>query len=187
MAVYVQCDNLNFEASENYQKGSFRNKCHIGTSQGVLTLSIPLMRGKHQSLGIENVKISNADNWSRQHLRSVQTAYSNAPFFEHYFYRFEQVWQQPYQLLWELNMDMFKVIEKCLGLEIPYNLTIAYEQIVDGPVLDLRKTKRPFQEIKPYPQVCEAVIPFQHDLSILDLIFHLGPEAAGYLKSLQIV
>lgn len=186
MAAYVQCERLIIEASENYQKGSFRNKCIIGTSQGALTLSIPLLRGKHQSLDIRNVKISNAENWQRQHLRSVRTAYSNAPFFEHYCYRFEPLWQRQYKLLWELNMDMFKVIQNCLNLELKYDLTESYKPIYEEGTTDLRKIKRPFQKIKPYPQVTDELLPFQQDLSILDLIFHLGPEAPGYLKSLQI-
>jgi len=179
---YIQCDELIIEANENYQKGSFRNKCRIATAQGSIILSVPLRRGKHQALGIKNVLISNEENWRLQHWRSITTAYNNTPYFEHYSYLFEAVYTQQFDRLWEFNMAMMFVIQKCLGITLDYHLSEKYESDVEGYELDLRKIKRPTADIKPYPQVHEETTGFLSDMSIIDLIFHLGPEARVYLK-----
>ena len=186
VALYIQNEDITIESFEHYQKGTFRNKCKIGTSQGPLLLSIPLRRGKHQSQDIRQVLISNEDNWALQHIRSIRTAYSNTPYFEHYFYQFEEIFQKPHTLLWEFNLDMLKIIQQCIGSNIDFSFSLEYISETGNDIIDLRNKKRPFMEIPPYPQVHEGGIPFQQDLSIIDLIFHLGPEALSYLKSIRL-
>jgi len=183
MGTYVQKTAVILEANESYQKGSFRNKCRIGTAQGPITLSIPLRRGKHQSLDIQSVLISNEEDWRTQHWRSIRTAYSNTPYFEHYDYLFEGVYNQQAELLWEFNMEMLKTVQQCLGSSIDFQFSKEYQKEYGPDVMDFRKIKRPTKEIPAYPQVHEVAISFLPDMSILDLIFHLGPEALEYLKS----
>ncbi len=185
MGTYVQKTTV-LEANENYQKGSYRNKCRIGTAQGPLTLSIPLRRGKHQSLGIQNVLISNEEDWQKQHWRSIETAYSNAPYFEHYAYLFESVYARSFDRLWDFNISMMDIVQQCLGSNIDFQLSANFLDQYGDSSIDLRKTKRPFIDIPSYPQVHEETMPFQSDMCILDLIFHLGPEALGYLKTLPL-
>ena len=182
VGTYVQKAEVLLEANENYQKGSFRNKCLIGTAQGPLILSIPLRRGKHQSQDIQQVLISNEEDWQIQHWRSIKTAYSNTPYFEHYHYIFEAVYAQSVELLWDFNMQLMDAVQKCLGSEISFLLSEDFQKEYGTEVIDFRKIKRPSKVIPAYPQVHEEAVPFQSDMSILDLIFHLGPEALGYLK-----
>lgn len=182
MATYLQSAEVIFEAHENYQKGSFRNKCQIGTAQGPITLSIPLRRGKHQAQDIQSVLISNEEDWKTQHWRSIKTAYSNTPYFEHYDYLFKGIYIKDVELLWEFNRSMLKVVQQCIGTKIDFQLSNDYQKDYGVDVVDFRKTKRPLRQIPEYPQVHEEAIPFQSDMSILDLIFHLGPEAQGYLR-----
>jgi len=182
MAAFVQNGEVVLEVHENYQKGTFRNKCRIGTAQGELILSIPLKRGKHQAQGIKNVLISNSQNWQLQHWRSIQTAYSNAPFFEHYAHYFQHVYTEQKELLWDLNISVFETIQRCIGSSIVVLESEQYLRDYGNEVVDFRNLKRPSQPVPYYPQVHEESIAFQADLSILDLIFHLGPESLGYLK-----
>ena len=52
----VHQKNIIFNDVENYPKGSFRNRCHIVSSQGILRLSIPLVGGKHAGQKYTEVK-----------------------------------------------------------------------------------------------------------------------------------
>lgn len=183
MGTFVQKEKVVLEAKENYQKGSFRNKCQIGTAQGPLMLSIPLRRGKHQAQGIQNVLVSNDMDWQTQHWRSIKTAYSNTPYYEHYDYLFEAVYNLKIDLLWDFNMQLLEVVQKCIGSDVVFELSSEYQKEYETADIDFRKVKRPSQVIPSYPQVHEETVPFQSNMCILDLIFHLGPESIGYLKN----
>ena len=73
-----------FNDIENYPKGSFRNRCYIVSSQGLLRLSIPLVGGKHAGQKYTEVKIDQQENWQKKHWQSIGTCYGSAPFFHHY-------------------------------------------------------------------------------------------------------
>ena len=72
---------LLLEAHENYQKGSYRNRCHIAGANGLMRLSIPLRKGKNEQLPIQKTLISYDEPWITQHWQSIRSAYGNAPFF----------------------------------------------------------------------------------------------------------
>ncbi len=90
-AAWLIADEFLFEAHENYQKGSFRNRCIVVTSQGATVLSIPLSQGKNEQQSIREVKISNPKQWQKQHWSTLQTAYGSAPFWEHYAPKIEKL------------------------------------------------------------------------------------------------
>ena len=58
------------------------------------------------------------------------------------------------------------------------------ESPIPGRIIDLRCASFASADMPPYFQVRAAALGFIHSLSILDLIFNLGPEAPLYLRSL---
>ena len=72
------------EAHEHYQKRSFRNKTELLSAQGRHTLTIPLQKGKHQQQPIQEVKIAYHEPWQALHIKTLQTCYQSAPFYDHY-------------------------------------------------------------------------------------------------------
>ena len=50
---YAHADVIQLEAQENYQKGSYRNRCHILGANGLQRLSIPLVKGKNNQQNIQ--------------------------------------------------------------------------------------------------------------------------------------
>lgn len=67
-----------------FTKMSFKNRCVIASSQGPLTLSIPLIGGRDQKLPIQDICIAYDAPWREQHLKAITVNYKRAPFFEFY-------------------------------------------------------------------------------------------------------
>ena len=183
--------NLLLEASENYVKGSFRNRYHIAGSNGLQRLSIPLSGGKHQQQPIQEVKIAFSDNWQHQHWRSVQAAYGKSPFFIHYEDEIKnQIYSREENLfLWNLNA--LHLCLELLGLDLSISHTEQYDKIVGNNIRDLRNGISPknaysAKEAFIYPQVFSEKNGFISDLSILDLIFCQGPQAGILLEKAAI-
>jgi hypothetical protein len=152
------------EACEHYQKGSFRNRCHIAGPNGVQRLSIPLVKGKHNQMPIKEVRIAYDEPWQVRHWRSIRTAYGNAPYFEHYADDLAPHYEKHYTFLFDLNLELLRlVLQQKLGWQGEIVLSTSYIPA------DLPKDL-PQQ----YPQVFEDKHGFLPDLSILDLLFCCG-------------
>lgn len=183
------------EACENYQKGSLRNRCHIAGPNGVQRLSIPLLKGKHQQTPLREVRIAYDERWQRQHWRTIKTAYSNAPFFEHYAGDLAPFYERRYAFLFDYNLDLLTfILQKKLDWQGRVILTQAWLPTEKwGPVADLREAfsgkpgERPewFRPLR-YPQVFEERGGFLPNLSVLDLLFCCGKMGGEVLrKSVQ--
>ena len=51
----VQADLVVIEAHEHFQKGSYRNRCHIAGANGIQVLSVPLRREKDGAIPAESL------------------------------------------------------------------------------------------------------------------------------------
>ncbi len=107
-----QEETVALEAAEHYQKGSLRNRCHIAGPNGIQRLSIPLVKGKHQQTPIREVRISYETSWQRQHRRSIQADYGNAPFYEHYVGDIQPFYERKWDLLFDYNLEFQTLILK---------------------------------------------------------------------------
>ncbi|WP_181305835.1 WbqC family protein [Rufibacter sp. XAAS-G3-1] len=180
-----EADEILLEAHEHYQKQSYRNRCHILTAQGVVPLSVPVVKGNSKIL-VTELQIDYSQRWRDIHWRTIQSAYGSAPFFEFYADYLKDIYDRQPALLFELNMDLLKLFVKMLKLKKPIALTQTYVKTYEAPVLDWRGTLHPKKEpdilrLTPYRQVFGKQ--FAMNLSILDLLFNLGPEASTYLQN----
>ena len=174
---------MTIEAHEHYQKRSLRNKCVITSSQGPKILSIPLKKGKHNQQLITQVAISYDEPWETKHLRSLKTAYQSAPFFDHYFAEVESLYQDPGKYLFDFNWKILNYFLHLFELPLP-SKSNGYERRVCGFDARGSVTPRSFDQIRlpPYNHVFEDRHGYLSNLSILDLLFCLGPEASVYLQ-----
>src|SRR5688500_13554879 len=69
------------EHHEHYHKQSFRNRTKILTANGVLELSIPVVK-KYDKEIINTIEISYAEAWQIKHWRAISSSYKNSPYFE---------------------------------------------------------------------------------------------------------
>ena len=71
-------------------------------------------------------------------------------------------------------------------LEIDKNINFTTNYYKSGSFTDLRDLNWSYIKIKRYDQVFMEKYGFQHNLSVLDLIFNLGPNSSAYLDSMVI-
>ena len=168
-----------------YQRQSFLNRTRILLANKVETLSIPI-QGRRPRISMSQVKIDYGQKWQAIHLRGIQSAYGKAPFFEYFFPYIQPVLEHEQASLWELNLQLLTICLKLLRR--PVKLTFVENQEITGEIIDLRGKiepkgtfeKRSFYRTTPYPQLFG--VDFEPNLSILDLLFCVGPEAEKVLK-----
>jgi hypothetical protein len=178
-----KAEEVLIEAHENYIKQSYRNRCHVLTSQGPLALTVPVKEGNRKKL-ITELEIDHEQKWVNIHWRTIRSAYGNAPYFEFYADYFEAIYNRQPRYLFELNQEFLALYIKFLKFSKPLRFTERYQEKYGPDILDFRSQIHPKKKtdsltIKPYNQVFGKQ--FVPGLSILDLLFNQGPATVQYL------
>ncbi len=179
------------EACEHFVKQTWRNRCMIGTANGPMTLSLPV-EGNLGKSSIRDMRLSDHGNWQHLHWYSIESAYNSSPFFEYYADDLKPFFGKKYPFLFDFNEEIREKMCELLEIQETSKITTAYlpeTEISDG-LVDFRniihpKKNRdivdPLFKPEPYYQVFDRKFGFQPNLSILDLLFNMGPEAILYL------
>lgn len=176
------------EQFENYTKQSYFNRCHIATPEGILALSIPIVKESGKTL-IRDIKISEHTPWQRTHWRAIKSAYNTTPFFEYYADDIYPFFEKKWKFLLDFNINIQSKILDILGIENTINLTKSY--------LDSSRYKKDYRNVihpkksitnedfiaTNYYQVFKNKTGFLPNLSIIDLLFNMGNEARIILKN----
>ena len=182
-----RADEIILERHENYIKQSYRNRCYINTAGGITSLTVPVIQDQGKTL-ITDVKIDHAQKWLNNHWRTILSAYGKAPFFEYYSDDLHDILFKRPTRLYELNFNLLTMCLKWLKLPISIKESQAYEKAPLSPVVDLRSTVHPkkddnlnpFHKTDTYVQVFGNK--FARNLSLIDLIFCVGPGAREYIQ-----
>jgi len=168
------------EAHEHYEKQTFRNRCIIATSQGPQVLSINVEKGNSPHTPISDIHLSSHANWMHQHLYSLATYYGNSPFYEFYIDELKEIMLSfGYDTtLFEWNETLRRKVCELIGFEPQVEYTICW-QGHEALLSDFS-----LSDMKPYYQVAmiDGAQPFQPNMSILDLLFNMGPESILVLR-----
>ncbi|WP_108423536.1 WbqC family protein [Flagellimonas amoyensis] len=186
-AAMVQNDVV-WEAKDNFQKQTYRNRCYICTDKGKHMLNIPIKHvgGDEGRQKYADVEMDNSYPWKKQHWRTLETAYRTSPFFEFYEDEIRPLYEGTDVSLFEFNLKTIEVVVNCLGVEMPTAKTEKF-QVDPTELIDTRFLAEAKREgkihLEPYPQVFDDRHGFIPDLSILDLLFNEGTNALTYLKN----
>jgi hypothetical protein len=180
--------NIVFDQYESYQKMGFRNRCQLAGAQGVVNLSVPLVRGRGQKTLVRDVRVSHRQPWQAQHWKTIVSCYSRSPWFDHYRDGLEGLYRRQFDFLLDWDLACFNWSVQVMGLAIPVGLTEKWER--DYPAseaVDWRGRLRPKDREavdRPvrYRQVFEERTGFIPNLSILDLLFCEGKNAKECLE-----
>ncbi|MBE7177520.1 MAG: WbqC family protein [Mucilaginibacter polytrichastri] len=171
------------EHHEHFPKQTYRNRAHIASPNGRLTLSVPVIRGSKNHTPYKDVKISYDSNWQRLHWMSLQASYRSSSYFEFYEDDLAPFFEQRHTYLFEYNWDLLQLILGLLKMPAELHYTESYEADYGGDDWRNRISAKaePAGTGKPYYQVFEDRHGFLPDLSIVDLLFSQGPQSQNFL------
>lgn len=179
-------DHCMIEQYDSYQKQTYRNRCLIATANGVQALTVPVEHNNDRML-VKDLRISDHNQWRRIHWNALQSAYSESPFFEYYADDIRPFFEKRYDFLIDFNEAIRETVCKLIDILPQIEYTSAYNSQwqESADYRDVIHAKHPLPdndfEAKPYWQVFQHKHGFLANLSILDLLFCMGPESVFYL------
>jgi hypothetical protein len=179
-----RAEHVQIEQWESFQKQTYRNRCLIATTNGIQALTFPIERGT--SPLIKDIRISDHGNWRHLHWNALQSAYGESPFFPYYQDDIRPFFEKRWDYLLEFNEAIREKMCELIDIQPKVSYTEGY---VSSPIIkDFRSAinpKHPEPDAdftpKPYYQVYQQKQGFLPNLSILDLLFNMGPESIFYL------
>lgn len=182
---------IGLEAQEHYLKQSYRNRCRILSPNGVQALTIPVEQSLSLKTKIRDVRISEHGSWRHLHAQALRTAYGASPFFEYYADELLPFYERRYSFLWDFNEELLRVLIRQLQLEVNWSATEEFADPAEEcpETCDLRYVIHPKKRHSvaglmrpPYYQLYQDRFGFVEELSILDLLFEMGPESLLILR-----
>jgi hypothetical protein len=208
--IIARVDEFIIYDEMQYTKNDWRNRNKIMTQNGLIWLTIPVLsRNFHRK--INETKIANK-LWTKKHIKSLQNSYSKALYYNVYediiLDLYEQVKNEEY--LSQVNFKF--IIEICKLLNIKTKISRASEyQLIEGKTERLinlcqqaeateyisgpaakgyiqnklfskANIRLTWMDYTGYPEYSQLHSSFDHNVSILDLIFNIGPDSRRFMK-----
>ena len=190
-----------------FTKNDWRNRNRIKTPNGLHWMSVPV--GSKISRMICEVEIASSV-WQTKHLSSLKSNYCKAPFFDHYSSLLDDIYlQRQWKSLSELNQCATRVIADALGIKtelidsrgfkstgtsldklISLIKQTGSDTYISGPrakaYIDEERFEREgirliWKDYSAYPEYPQRFPPFEHAVTVLDLLFNVGPKAPHYI------
>lgn len=182
-----QYESAVIETAENYIKQTYRNRCVIASTNGPLALSVPIIKPDTLKSETKDIRISDHGNWRHLHWNALVSAYNMSPFFEYYADDFHPFYEKKYDFLLDYNEALRELV--CQLIDLTPNVSYSKEYQPTLPN-DFRESIRPkhngtdtdFGPV-PYYQVFQEKHGFIPNLSIVDLLFNMGPESLLVLQN----
>ena len=186
-AQLYKCDAMVINGDEPFVKQTFRNRAVIATENGAQSLTIPVIHDGGR-MAMRDVRISEHGNWRHQHWNAMVSAYRKSPFFDYYADDFAHFYEERDGFLMDFNLRLHAVVSELLGLERGVQIVDNSFKVMD--FVDLRRIAEPkaLSDIEgysaqPYYQVFAQRNGFIPNLSIVDLLFNMGPEGLIVLRN----
>lgn len=205
--VFVIYDDM------QYTRRDWRNRNYIKTDKGLKWLTIPVeVKGKYFQK-INETSVAEKD-WQIQHWQQLEQTYRKAPFFQEMAPWIKEMYlDATHPFLTEINVHFLTRICNFLGIQTKFldsrSFTLAEgktERLVNickelkadtyltGPAAKNYMDETLFSnesidiiyfDYSGYPEYPQLHPPFEHGVTILDLIFNTGNDAKNYLKFLR--
>lgn len=206
--IIHDADLFIFHDDLQYTKNDWRNRNKIKTPEHTTWLTIPV--GTRQDRLICQVLLPNT-GWTQKHWLKLKTSYEKAPYFNLYKDFFREIYiERQWTTLSEFNQTVIqRIAHELLGIKTEFHDSRKYElqktrqerllellrhvratEYISGPsaasYIDPEQfaqanIKLTYKDYSNYPEYPQLYPPFEHAVSIVDLLFHVGPEAPYYI------
>lgn len=198
-----------------YTRRDWRNRNLIKTNHGLQWLTIPVNIKDNYLAKINEITIADKQ-WPVKHWAAIKQNYAKANFFKEYKEAIEQLYVQTLEdYLSQVNFRFITAINQLLGISTKISFSFEYgaaegknerlielckkadaTEYISGPSAKIYLQEELFLKqgikvswidysgYKPYRQLSP---PFEHGVSVLDLLFNEGPAAKHYMKSFTFV
>jgi hypothetical protein len=200
-------DTFYFEDDLQYTVRDWRNRNQMKTADGKKWLTVPVLGGRDQK--ISEVKIDYSLHWIRKHCESLKRAYAKSNHLEPWLGEYRNLLELKVPTLSELNVSL--ITWMCRRLNITTQLIPSSEVLSagtkDDKLIDILKTlgathyvtgpaaqnyivedkfkqagiTLEYFDYSGYPEYEQPHPPFDHQVSILDLVFNVGSKAPDYI------
>ncbi|MDD4149885.1 MAG: WbqC family protein [Bacteroidales bacterium] len=188
LSKFVLYDEISIEQMDTYAKQTYRNRFVIASSNGQLSLTIPVV--KNNRTITKDILIDYSEDWQKKQNRAILSAYKNSAFYDHYFPELEHFFLKKEKFLIDLNMKILDNLLNTIGIQKNYKITDAYNKNTTDTI-DLRDKIHPklskniydanFEPAE-YYQVFSERHGFIPNLCILDLLFNEGPMTLSKIQ-----
>jgi hypothetical protein len=190
-----------------YTTRDWRNRNRIKTRHGLAWLTVPV--GASRSRLIHEVEIANPD-WGFLHWRRLLASYGSTPYFDQIRPLLEPIYLgTTWRLLSDLNQTIVRTLAGALGINTELADSRRYkvgtrkqDRILDllskagatryvtgqaaRAYIDPERFARAgidlvWKDYSKYPEYPQPFPPFEHQVTILDLMFNTGPDAAAHI------
>ena len=182
------------ERYDHFMKQTYRNRCVIAAANGPQALTVPVEKGETQPLLMKDVRISDHGNWRHLHWQALSSAYGMSPFFDYYADDIRPFFERKWEYLFDYN---YEIAQKMMELVNPNDHANPPTASLPGEGMTSRaESYAPFNPIyfpspgsgagdgvSPYYQTFQRRHGFLPGMSILDLLFNMGPEALLVLRN----
>lgn len=206
--LIARADEFILYDEAQFTKNDWRNRNIIKTPNGPQWLTIPVHGSTQEK--ISDVKIADS-GWNMDHLKTIRQFYKNAAFYEEYSNWLTTLYSHAdFEYLSEVNVYFIKEINRILGIDTPLkqskNFTFdgdATQKVISmcketkadiylsGPAamnyLNVSYFEDAGIDIKwmnygNYPEYSQCCGSFDHNVTIIDLLFNTGKNAPNYLN-----
>ncbi|MDC3115751.1 WbqC family protein [Bacteroidota bacterium] len=165
---------------ENFVKRSIRNRAYLLGPNGHILLTVPKRKTMFRSMN--KTEIFTINKWTSKHWKAITSCYNSSPYFKYYKDDFENIYSCKHNYLFELNKKLNDLILDILKIKCNCIYSDGYV-ITQNKEMDFRDHKylQQYNYSKVFKEYDNKI-----ELSVIDLIFNLGPDSNKYLKSIYI-
>ncbi|MBN2668732.1 MAG: WbqC family protein [Bacteroidales bacterium] len=184
---YIQNESPVIDIFEHFERKSYRNRCEILSANGVLGLTVPVVKAQRKTI-IKDLKLDKSSDWQKKHLKAIESAYNSAPFFEYIMPDFFPVFEKRFEYLIDLNNFIFELLLNYFPNHNSYSFSKSYCQTnYNYDYRNLISPQKNSQALdahflsEVYYQTFQDKFPFAENLSCIDLLFNEGSNAESIL------
>ncbi len=177
--IYINCG---MKADKRFKSA---HRCRIVDTRDEIMLTMPVSH-PHGMHTWAQTHVSTHGNWWHNHLTALESAYGRTPFFEFYIDKFQSVfdghnYSDNQMTVAETDIICDRIIRSILGSD---NKVVYTDSIADDEYINYSEGCDTLISNIPYYQIRADRLGFRAGLSILDLIFNMGPEAPLILSEM---